>query len=183
MLNARALLAGLALTVAACNSPEDKMREAEAARQEADKKVAEVTAETNRKAAEVQKKAADDTARIAMDGAKKVDAADDAANKKIVEASDSLMKARAEVRDATAKKLEILDKDVIDLRAKLEKKLSKVDAEKVMADLKARSELVRKNNAADLESSTAGTFDLVKKTIEARIADFDKAIADARKRT
>jgi hypothetical protein len=179
----RALLAGAVLAVAACNSPEDKMKEAEAARQEADKKVAEATAETNRKAAEVQKNAADDTARIALEGAKKIDAADSAANKKVVEASDALVKARAEVRDATAKKLESLDKDVIDLRAKLDKKLSKVESDKVMQDLKARSEAVRKNTAADLESSTAGTFDLVKKTIEVRIADFEKAIADARKRT
>ena len=182
MLNIRALLAGIALTAVACNSPEAKMKEAEAARQEADKKVAEVNADTNRKAADVQNKAADDTARIALEGAKKIDAADDAANKKIVEASDSLMKARAELRDSTAKKLETLDKEVIDLRAKLDKKLSKADSDKVIQDLKARSEMVRKNNAADLDSSTAGTFDLVKKTIEGRIADFDKAIADATKR-
>ena len=43
-MNVRALLIGAAMTRAACNSPEDKMKEAEAARIEADKKVAEVTA-------------------------------------------------------------------------------------------------------------------------------------------
>jgi hypothetical protein len=51
-----------------------------------------------------------------------------------------------------------------------------------MADLKARSEAVRKSNAADLESSTAATFDVIKKAIEARVADLDKAIADVKKR-
>ena len=56
----------VAVALAACNSPQDKMNEAEAARIEADKKVAEVTAETNRKAAEVQRKAAEETARIAQ---------------------------------------------------------------------------------------------------------------------
>lgn len=182
MLNLRALSIGVAMTLAACNSPEDKMKEAEAARMEADKKVAEVTAETNRKAAEVQKKAADETARIAQEGAKKVDAADEAASKKIAEAGDSLMKARAELRDATSKKLESLDKDVVELRAKLEKKTSRAEAEKVMLDLKTQSDAVRKSNAADIENSTASSFESVKKSIEGRLADLDRAIAAVKKR-
>jgi hypothetical protein len=182
MLNVRALLIGAAMTLAACTSPEDKMKEAEAARIEADKKVAEVMADTNKKAAEVAKKAADDTARLANEGAKKVDAADDVANAKVAEASAALLKARDDLRDATTKKLDSLDKDVVELRAKLEKKTSKAESDKVIADLKARSEAVRKSNAADLQTSTASTFEIVKKTIEGRIADLDKAVADVKKR-
>ena len=182
MLNPRTLLLGAAVVLAACNSPQDQMKEAEAARLEADKKVAEVTAETSRKAAEVQRKAAEETARIAQEGAKKIDAVDDVASKKIAEASDAFMKARTELRDATAKRLETLDKDVVDLRAKLEKKTSKAESDKVIQDLKTRSEQVRKSNAADLEASTSDTFAIVKKTIETRIADLDKAIADVKKR-
>jgi hypothetical protein len=182
MLSSRTLLMGAALALAACNSPQDKMKEAEAARIEADKKVAEVTAETSRKAAEVQHKAAEETARIAQEGAKKIDAVDDVASKKIAEASDALMKARTDLRDTTAKKLENLDKDVVELRAKLEKKISKAESDKVMADLKTRSELVRKSIAADLDAATPDSFASVKKTIEIRIADLDKAIADVKKR-
>lgn len=180
--NARTLLMGAALALAACNSPQDKMKEAEAARIEADKKVAELTADTNRKTAAVQQKAADETARIAEEGARKVDAVDEVANKKAAEASDAFMKARADFRDATAKKLETLDKDVVELRAKLEKKTSKAESDKVIQDLKTQSEQVRKSNAADLDASTSATFAIVKKTVENRIADLDKAIADVKKR-
>ena len=182
MLNVRAILIGAAVTLAACNSPEDKMKEAETARIEADKKVAEVAADTSKKAAEINQKAADETARLAAAGGKKVDAIDDAANKKVAEATDVLVKARADLREATAKKLDGLDKEVVELRAKLEKKTSKAEANKVIDDLKARSEAVRKSNVADLEAATAATFEVVKRAIEARIADLDKAIADVKKR-
>lgn len=182
MLNVRVILIGAALTLAACTSPEEKMKEAEAARIEADKKVAQVAADTSKTAADIKQKAADDAAKVAAEGGKKIDAIDDAANKKAAEASDALMKARTDLRDATAKKIDSLDKDVVELRSKLEKKTSKAESDKVIADLKARSEAVRKSNAADLEASTAATFDVVKKTIEARVADLDKAIADVKKR-
>ena len=121
-------------------------------------------------------------AKLAAEGGKKVDAIDDAANKKAAEASDVLMKARADLKDAITKKLDGLDKDVVELRAKLEKKTSKAEADKTVAELKARSEAVRKSNTADLEASTAATFDTIKKAIEARVADLDKAIADVKKR-
>lgn len=182
MLNVRSILIGAALTLAACNSPEDKLKEAEAARIEADKKVAEIAADTSKKAAEIKQKAADETARLAQEGGKKVDAIDDAANKKVAEASDVLVKARTDLKEAMAKKLDGLDKDVVELRAKLEKKTSKAESDKVIQDLKTRSEAVRKSNVADLEASTAATFEVVKKAIEARIADLDKAIADVKKR-
>jgi hypothetical protein len=184
MMNARTLFAAATVTLAVmgCSSPEDKMREAEQARIEADKKVAQATQDANQKAAEIQKKAADDTARVALEGAKKIDAADSAANQKVADATDAFLKARADVQSAAAKKLESLDKDVIDLRAKLEKKVSKTEADKVIADLKAKSEAVRKSNEADLASSTAASFDLVKKTIDARLSDLDQAIADVKKR-
>ncbi len=183
MWNVRILLTGAALTLAACNSPEDKMKEAEAARIEADKKIAEVAADTNKKAAEVQQKAADDTAKLAQDGAKKIDAVDAVAEKKMAEAGDALMKARADLRDATTKKLDTLDKDVVELRAKLEKKTSKAESDKVIADLKARSEAARKSNAADIDAATTTTFETVKKTIERRMADLDQAVTDVKKRT
>lgn len=182
MLNLRALLIGAAVTLAACTSPEDKMKEAEAARIEADKKVADVNADVNKKAAEIKQKAADDVAAVAKDGAKKVDAADDAANKKIAEASDALSKARTELLDATTKKLDTLDKDVVELRAKLEKKVSKAESDKTILDLKTRSETVRKINASDLAAATAATFDTVKKAVEARVADLAKAVAEVKKR-
>jgi dGTP triphosphohydrolase len=182
MFNVRALLIGASLTLAACTSPEDKLKEAEAARIEADKKVADVNADVNKKAAEIKQKAADDVAAVAKDGAKKVDAADDAANKKIAEATDAMAKARNDLLDVTTRKLDGLDKDVVELRAKLEKKTSKLEADKTIQDLKTRSESVRKTNASDLAAATAATFDSVKKAVEARVADLDKAIADVKKR-
>ncbi|MEP7121114.1 MAG: hypothetical protein ABJE95_09400 [Byssovorax sp.] len=182
MLNVRALLIGAALTLAACTSPEDKMKEAEAARLEAEKKAADVNADVSKKAAEIKQKAADDVAGVAKDGAKKIDAADEAASKKIAEANDALVKARADLLDATTKKLDSLDKDVVDLRAKLEKKTSKAESDKTILELKNRFESVRKTNASDLAAATASTFESVKKTIEARVADLDKAVADLKKR-
>lgn len=182
MTNLRALLIGATITLAACTSPDDKLKEAEAARIEADKKVADVTADVNKKAADIKQKAADDIAAVAKDGAKKVDAADEAAGKKIAEANDAMTKARTDLLAATTKKLDTLDKDVVELRAKLEKKTSKAEADKTILDLKTRSETVRRANASDLAAATASTFDAIKKTVEARLADLDKAISDVKKR-
>ena len=181
MLTARIFPVLVALPLLACNSAEDKAKEADQARLEAERKVAEATQDTKQKEAEAQRKADAEKGRIAAEGARKLDDANDQANQKIDAAAVALVKARADVRDSTSKKLEDLDKQVVELRTKLDSKLPKATVETIERNLKAQSDSVRKS-ISDLDTTSADGIDSMKKTIEARLADYDKAIADAKKR-
>ena len=179
ILRALPLLSILAL--AACESSEEAAKKAADAQREADKTVATIAQDTNAKEAEVRKKAAEDTARIASEGVAKIAVAENAADTKTTAASQALLTSRIDVRDTAAKRLESLDKSSVEVRTKLEKKLSKDEAAKVVLDLKSKSDAVRKA-MADLDATTADSIDFVKKAIDTRLDDFDKALIAANKR-
>ncbi len=178
-----ASVTALALLLAACDSPEDAMKDAEAARLEAKEKKQEATAETSAKVADVRNEAAEETADIKADGAKKVNAADEKVAAKEDEATDALRKARADVEKDAAKRLDGLDKEIIELRAKLEKKVLRTESDSIITNLKTQSGAARRSNESDLASSTVASLDAVKKGIDARLVELEKAIAEAKKRT
>src|SRR5215212_11159579 len=76
----------VAFTLAACSSAQEKAVDADNARAEADDKMAVISLETQQQEAEVQRKAAEESDRIAREGAQKLNAADTVAYKKAVEA-------------------------------------------------------------------------------------------------
>lgn len=178
---ARALPVLVALALAGCASEQDKAVTAQQDSQDADQKMADVSKETWQQYAEVQRKAAEDSDRIAREGAKKMGEAGSAANTKAVEAVEALLKARADVRESTSLKLDGFDKAVIDLRPNIEKSLSRSDALAAKKGLRRTSEAVR-TSIAQLNGSTLETLNATKKSIEARLAEFEAAIADLKKR-
>lgn len=171
----------LALAFAACASPQEKAVDASQARVDADQQMNEINLETQQKEAALQLKAAQDSDDNAREGAKKMNAADSVANEKAMEAVDALLKARADVREVASKKRDGLDKDVIDLRTKIETKLSPSDQEAVQRMLRVKSYAVREA-IVDVNSTSVDTLEGAKNTIDARLAEFEAAILDTKKR-
>lgn len=176
-----ALFLLMAAALAACESPQDKTVNAEEARHAADQKVAEVTQATQQKEAEIQRKAAEETDRVAREGAKKVGEAEGVARGKEAEASEALWKARGQARDASSAKLVRLDKEILDLRPRLEKSLQSTDATATLANLRTKAAAV-KSSIDDLDRSTVDNLEAAKKTIDARFDDLEQAISSAKKR-
>ena len=104
-----------------------------------------------------------------------------ASNQKAVEAVEALLKARGDVRDATSLRLDGLDKDVIDLRANIDKNLSKDDAVAAKRGLRMKSAVVRRT-ISELNASTIDTLAATKGRIDAQLVEFEAAIADMKKR-
>ncbi len=171
----------LSLSLVACASPQEKAVDASNARHDANVEKAVISQETQQEEAEVQRKAAEDSDRIAREGAQKMNAADGVANKKAIEAVDALLKARADLRDSSSKRRDTLDKGVIDLRTKIETMLSPADAASTQQMLRAKSVAVR-DGIVEINATTVETLDAVKKTIDMRLADFETAIAATKKR-
>ncbi len=171
----------LSLSLVACASPQEKAVDASNARHDANVEKAVISQETQQEEAEVQRKAAEDSDRIAREGAQKMNAADSVANKKAIEAVDALLKARADLRDSSSKRRDTLDKGVIDLRTKIETMLSPADAASTQQMLRAKSVAVR-DGIVEINATTVETLDAVKKTIDMRLADFETAIAATKKR-
>jgi len=181
MLKARTLFVVATVAVLGCDSPQDKAKEAEAARHTADQKVAEVTQNTERKEAEVQQRAAEEVARLEREGAKKVGEAEDRANQKADKATEALWQARDKARLDSSKKLDGLDHEVAELRPRLEKKLPSATAAAVVQDLQAKEAAVRES-IRDLDQANADNLESLKKSISARLDVFEHALSDARKR-
>jgi hypothetical protein len=171
----------LALTFVACASPQEKAADANSARHDADDKIEAINQDTLAQEAEVQRKSAEDSDAIARDGAKKMLAADGTANKKATDAVEALLKARADMRAASSKKRDDLDKAVIDLRTKIENKFSTNDAAEAQRLLRTKSNAVRDSILA-INTTSIDTLDPVQKTIDARVAEFQSAVDDVKKR-
>lgn len=177
----RVLPALVALAFGGCASAQDKAVTAEQASQDADQKMSEISMDTWQQEVDVQKKAAAESDRIAREGAKKMGEAGTASNQKAVEAVEALLKARGDVRDATSLRLDGFDKAVIDLRANIDKNLSKANAVVAKRGLRMKSEVVRKT-IAELNASTIDTLAATKGRIDAQLVEFEAAIADMKKR-
>jgi DNA-binding helix-hairpin-helix protein with protein kinase domain len=171
----------LALTIAGCTSPADRADEAVRARHDADKKIAEATEEAREKEVQIEREASDKAAKVAREGAQRVGEAEGVAEKKAVEASAALQKERNTVHDAALKRLSRADEDVTALRAKIDRKLSRAEADQIERDLQAKASAARGSVAA-LDTATADDIESVKRAVDARLADLDRAITDARKR-
>jgi hypothetical protein len=85
------------------------------------------------------------------------------------------------VRASTAKALEGFDKDMHDLRAKLEKKLTKAEADRVMKGLEAKVEAVQKS-LVELDRTKGDKWESAKRAVTQRIEDLGRAIEEAKKR-
>jgi hypothetical protein len=169
-----------ALSFVACATPQEKAVDASNARHDANEEKVIISRETQQEEAEVQRKAAEESDRIAREGAQKMNAADSVANKKAVEAIDALLKARADLRDSASRRRDTLDKDVIDLRTKIGAKLSTSDADSTQRMLRAKSIAVR-DSIVEVNTTTVETIDAVRKTIDWRLTEFEKAIADTKR--
>jgi len=169
-----------AIAMGACSSPQSMAKDADAAQHDADEKKAYASEEVRLKGDETQRKADAENAESARVGAQKSDAAQGEANKAWADANASLVKARTEAKDENEKKLAILDKQSLDLRPKLVRKLSQSGSAAIVNDLTAKSEAVRKSIDA-LGSATADTLEPVKNTIAQRLKDYDNALNEAKK--
>lgn len=169
------------IALVGCDSAADERAEADRALREADQKAAQVASEVDRKVAEVKKNAAEETDALRREAAEKMNDVNAVAREKGAEADAALAKAREDVRIGASRRLETLDKDVVELRTKIEKKLPKVDADKIVQSLDARSEAVRQS-LRELDEATTANLASMKKALDQRVEELDRAIADAKKR-
>jgi hypothetical protein len=176
------LFALAAVAVVGCESPQDKARIADEARVAADQKVAQVVEATEQKENAVQQKADQDLARLQRERAEKIGEAEMGADRKANEATRSLWVARDQARVDSSTKLDGLDHDILDLRSKLEKKLSTTKAATVVSGLQAKAAALR-TSIADLDHGSADDLELVKRSMKTGFDDLEQALADARKRT
>lgn len=181
MLNAHILFVLAAVAVVGCESPQDKNRDAEEARQAADQKVAQVTETTEQKELEVQQKAAADMARLERQGAKEIGEAENGADRRANDATEALWRAREQARADSSNKLDGLDQEVVHLRSKLEKKLTMADAEAVVQELQVKVAALRRS-ILDLDRCTADDLESAKSSIKTSFDDLEQALADAKKR-
>lgn len=181
MLKASTLMILGTLVLGGCSSPQSKAKDADEAQHDANEKAASASEDNKLEADKVQQKADQEKADNARDAAKKGDEAQGDANKKSEEANAALVKGRLDARDESEGKLTALEKTFAELKPKLVKKLSKADSTTVLNDLTAKSEAVRKS-IADLATASADSLEPVKSTIAQRLADFDAALNEAKKR-
>jgi hypothetical protein len=181
-----------AVAVVGCESPQDKARDADQARQAADQKVVEINRATDQKEDQVvrateqkevaaEQKGTDDVTRIARDGERKVVEAKLGADRKANDATEALLRAREQARADASRKLDGLDSDVADLRPRLEETLSSSAAATVEQDLEAKTGAARKS-IHDLDACSADDLDAVKRSVSAALDDLEHAIGGAKQR-
>ncbi len=168
------------VAVVGCESPQEKNKDAEEARQAANRRVAEVTQATNQKEIEVRQKADQDMAGVAIEGEKKIVAAEMGADRKADEATEALWHAREQARADSSRKLDGLDQDVAAVRLKLAKKLTTAAATIVGDGLQGKADAVRKR-ILDLDQCSADDLEPIKKSIHTGFDDLEQALADANK--
>jgi hypothetical protein len=159
--------------VVGCDSPSDEHADAGQKQKEAEQKAVELKGELDKKIDEVEKKAAE----MEKKATDELDAAVAKARDKAPEAKAALAKARA----SAAKALEEFDTDTKDLRAKLEKKLTRAEADKVMKDLKDKAEAVR-TSLRELDDSPEDKWEAAKKAVTQRVEELGRALEKAKKR-
>ena len=181
-----------AVAVVGCESPQDKARDADEAKQAADQKVVEINRATDQKEDQVaramerteiavERKATDDVARIARDGERKVVEAKLGADRKANDATEALLQARERARVDASHKLDGLDSDVANLRPRLEEKLSSAAAATVEQELEAKTAAVRRG-IHDLDACSADDLESVKRSVSTALDDLEHALADAKQR-
>lgn len=169
----------LGFAAVGCATPSERMRESEHARVESDRKVAAARWEAQQKAAVIQDEADEEIRQIDDESADAIGEEQSVGYELASETSDSLAEARAAVRLDAKQRLDLIDTEIVELRAKLEKKGSPVEADRVVTDLRNRSESVRRRNEAELDAATPATFDAVKRAVEARLLELERAIVAA----
>jgi hypothetical protein len=170
-----------AVAVVGCESPQQKATDADQARLAADQKEAQITLTAEQKASAVQQKANDDIAHVAREAEKKIGEVEMGADRKDNDATQALWLAREDARTSSARKIDGLDHDVAELRAKLEKTLSPAAVTTVVQELHAKAAAVRKT-ILDLDQCSAADLESVKQSIHTAFADLEHALADAKKR-
>ena len=168
------------VAVVGCESPQEKNKDAEEARQAADQRVAQVTRTTEQKEIEVRQKADQDMAGVAIEGEKKIVAAKMGADRKADEATEALWHAREQARADSSRKLDGLDQDVAAVRLELVKKLSTAAATSVGDGLSARAAAIRKR-ILDLDQCSIDDLEPIKRSIHTGFDDLEQALADAKK--
>ena len=181
MSSKHALFASAVMAVVGCDTPGDKARVAHEARMAADQKVADIVETAERKEHAVQEKANQDEAQIRREAKKKIGEADLGADRRANEATQALWAAREQARAGSSTRLDGLDRDILALKAPLEKKLSTAGAATVVQELQGKAAAVRKS-IADLDQCSADDLESVKRSIKTGFDDLDLALADAKKR-
>jgi hypothetical protein len=170
-----------ALALVGCDSPQAKAREAEIARQAADKSVAQIAEATERKEANVQRKATNEIARVASDGEDRIVDAKMRADRKESEATQALWQAREEARGVASRRLDRVDRDLAALRPTLEKRLSTAGAASVVSDIDTRAAALR-TRVLELDHCGVDELASIKDAISAGLDELERALADAKKR-
>jgi chromosome segregation ATPase len=182
MLRTSTLFVLAALAIAGCESPQDKTRDAERARQAADTKIDAVNQTKEEKVLAVEHKAAAEVARLEREGAKQIGEADLAADRKDNEATEALWRARSRARADASHKLDGLDRDVAELRARLEKTPSTTAAGSAVPELQAKVAALR-TSIRELEHCTAAELESIEGRIKTGFDDLEQALAAARTRS
>ena len=173
-LNIRWMPVALALVAtAACQKePEKAVQEAEKATAEANQKADNAMAKANEQSAQAYDKAAASSER-----------AYDKAADKWAEASQTLVSARNDYVKSATDKLTDIDKDLVDIRAKIEKttKVVPADVDAEWKGAKARLEGIR-GSVRDINYTAPQAFTATKTDLDAKIDEIKKAVDDLKKR-
>ena len=169
------------LFFAGCASPQEQAKSAEDAQKSANDQAANSGDATKEKTDAVQGQADQQKAQVAAEEAAKVAAAQKDADAKAAAAAQSLAAGKNEAKTANEANLTNLEGQFAAVKPKLVKKLSKAESEKVIKDLTAKADAVRKS-IADLDTATADSLEPVKATIKQRLTDYQTALDEAKKR-
>lgn len=179
---ARSLVAAaLTVCLGACNDPSEKNRQAEEARVSAEAKARAATEEAEKKAANLQAMSDTEAARIREKGAEKANEAKAEAQGAAVDAQASLQKAKVAAKEKSLGKLASLEKDLADVRAKVDKKLPKPEAAKVTQELTTKTADVRKR-IGDLDNTTSTELEAAKDAVKNSLDALEAAIDNAKTR-
>jgi hypothetical protein len=180
-LAALSLAAVMSFGTIACDDQAEKNRQAEAARVDAEKKAAEATAEAETKAANLQAAAQQGANTILAKGEEKAADAKQDAKEAVVDAKVSLEKARIDAKTEGTEKLASIEKDIVDVRQKIDKKLPKAEAAAVAQDLTAKTDEAKKQIRA-LETATSTELEGAKNAVKVSLDALSQAVAKAKDR-
>jgi hypothetical protein len=182
-LAALSLVATLTMSVGVvgCNDQAEKNRQAEAARIDAEKKAAEATAEAETKAATLQAAAQQGANTILAKGEEKAADAKQDAQEATADAKVSLEKARIDAKSDGLEKLASIEKDIVDVRQKMDKKLPKAEAAAVTKDLTTKTDEAKKQIRA-LESASSAELAGAKEAVKTSLDALAQAVSKAKDR-
>ncbi|MGK4001593.1 hypothetical protein WMF31_03135 [Sorangium sp. So ce1036] len=179
MMTARRFLPVLitASALVGCNSARDEKALAEHAQNE----VKEEAAAARNQLDSMEKKTAASSGARANEVVEELREAKAEARQASAEADAALARARADTRSAVESTLRERMKTVAELQRKIEKKLPKPEADRLVKDLTERATAVQES-LDEIDRAEAITLEAAKRTAEQRLQELDQALDQARER-